>query len=112
MGVQMVCEVANKTSDQAGGSTTTATVLAHAIVKEGAKSVVVFAEAGLILTPRPRASPPTSRVMPRWSWLMNCRAGQSCPGWPLLPCESTRAACGHSQHPLAAGHEKRTSGVP
>jgi chaperonin GroEL len=39
MGVQMVCEVANKTSDQAGDGTTTATVLALAIVKEGAKSV-------------------------------------------------------------------------
>jgi chaperonin GroEL len=39
MGAQMVREVAQKTSDQAGDGTTTATVLAHAIVKEGAKSV-------------------------------------------------------------------------
>src|SRR6266550_3313009 len=39
MGGQMVREVASKTSDQAGDGTTTATVLAHAIVKEGAKSV-------------------------------------------------------------------------
>jgi chaperonin GroEL len=38
MGAQMVREVASKTSDQAGDGTTTATVLAHAIVKEGAKS--------------------------------------------------------------------------
>ena len=38
MGAQ-VREVASKTSDQAGDGTTTATVLAHAIVKEGAKSV-------------------------------------------------------------------------
>src|SRR5215813_6959883 len=37
MGAQMVREVASKTSDQAGDGTTTATVLAHAIVKEGAK---------------------------------------------------------------------------
>ena len=37
MGVQMVREVASKTSDQAGDGTATATVLAHAIVKEGAK---------------------------------------------------------------------------
>jgi ribosomal protein L15E len=36
MGVQMVREVASKTSDQAGDGTATATVLAHAIVKEGA----------------------------------------------------------------------------
>src|SRR5216117_122542 len=39
MGVQMVREVASKTSDQAGDGTTTATVLAHAIVREGAKAV-------------------------------------------------------------------------
>jgi chaperonin GroEL len=39
MGAQMVREVASKTSDEAGDGTTTATVLAHAIVKEGAKSV-------------------------------------------------------------------------
>ncbi len=35
----MVREVASKTSDQAGDGTTTATVLAHAIVSEGAKAV-------------------------------------------------------------------------
>src|SRR5678816_4189014 len=39
MGAQMVREVASKTSDTAGDGTTTATLLAHAIVKEGAKSV-------------------------------------------------------------------------
>src|SRR6202047_4648454 len=39
MGAQMVREVAQKTNDQAGDGTTTATVLAHAIVREGAKSV-------------------------------------------------------------------------
>jgi len=39
MGAQMVREVASKTSDTAGDGTTTATVLAHAIVKEGAKAV-------------------------------------------------------------------------
>src|SRR6201985_3277822 len=39
MGAQMVREVAQKTNDQAGDGTTTATVLAHAIAKEGAKSV-------------------------------------------------------------------------
>jgi chaperonin GroEL len=39
MGAQMVREVASKTSDQAGDGTTTATVLAAAIVKEGAKAV-------------------------------------------------------------------------
>ncbi|HEX5454786.1 MAG TPA: chaperonin GroEL [Stellaceae bacterium] len=39
MGAQMVKEVASRTSDQAGDGTTTATVLAQAIVREGAKAV-------------------------------------------------------------------------
>ena len=39
MGAQMVREVATKTSDEAGDGTTTATVLAQAIVSEGAKAV-------------------------------------------------------------------------
>ena len=39
MGAQMVREVASKTNDAAGDGTTTATVLAHAIVREGSKSV-------------------------------------------------------------------------
>src|SRR5690242_4608761 len=39
MGAQMVKEVASKTSDKAGDGTTTATVLAQAIVREGAKAV-------------------------------------------------------------------------
>ena len=43
MGAQMVREVANKTSDAAGDGTTTATVLAQAIVKEGVKSVAAGA---------------------------------------------------------------------
>src|ERR1700716_3773455 len=39
MGAQMVREVASKSSDFAGDGTTTATILAHAIIREGAKSV-------------------------------------------------------------------------
>src|ERR687895_2589970 len=39
MGAQMVREVAQKTNDVAGDGTTTATVLAQAIVREGSKSV-------------------------------------------------------------------------
>src|SRR5258708_23240621 len=39
MGAQMVREVAQKTADQAGDGTTTATILAHAIVREGIKAV-------------------------------------------------------------------------
>jgi chaperonin GroEL len=43
MGAQMVREVASKTSDTAGDGTTTATVLAQAIVREGAKAVAAGA---------------------------------------------------------------------
>jgi chaperonin GroEL len=39
MGAQMVREVASRTSDEAGDGTTTATVLAYAIVREGSKAV-------------------------------------------------------------------------
>src|SRR5450756_297092 len=39
MGAQMVREVASKTADIAGDGTTTATILAQSIVREGAKSV-------------------------------------------------------------------------
>jgi len=43
MGAQMVREVASKTSDVAGDGTTTATVLAQAIIKEGVRSVAAGA---------------------------------------------------------------------
>ena len=43
MGAQMVREVASKTSDVAGDGTTTATVLAHAIVVEGNKNIAAGA---------------------------------------------------------------------
>ena len=39
MGAQMVCEVASKSADVAGDGTTTATVLAQAIIREGCKAV-------------------------------------------------------------------------
>ncbi|EBF7472079.1 chaperonin GroEL, partial [Salmonella enterica] len=39
MGAQMVKEVASKTSDNAGDGTTTATVLAQALIREGMKAV-------------------------------------------------------------------------
>src|SRR6478736_4418720 len=40
MGAKLVVEVAQKTSDLAGDGTTTATVLAHSIFKEGLRSIV------------------------------------------------------------------------
>ncbi len=48
MGAQMVREVAEKTSDQAGDGTTTATVLAQAIVCEGLKNVTAGADPMLL----------------------------------------------------------------
>src|SRR5438270_89424 len=39
MGAEMVRQVASNTSDEAGDGTTTATVLAHAIIREGLKAV-------------------------------------------------------------------------
>lgn len=45
MGAQLLKEVASKTSDTAGDGTTTATVLAHAIYREGIKNVVAGANA-------------------------------------------------------------------
>lgn len=43
MGAQLVREVASKTNDQAGDGTTTATVLAHAIFKEGLRNITAGA---------------------------------------------------------------------
>ena len=42
MGAQMVKEVASKTNDEAGDGTTTATILAQAIVKEGCKYCLLY----------------------------------------------------------------------
>ena len=75
MGAQMVREVASRTSDQAGDGTTTATVLAHAIVRQGAKAVaagmnpmdlkrgIEHAVEAVVATSRsaPRRSSPTKR---------------------------------------------------
>src|ERR671915_2294719 len=44
MGAQLVKEAASKTSDSAGGGTTTATVLAEAIYKEGLKALAAGAD--------------------------------------------------------------------
>jgi chaperonin GroEL len=79
MGAQMVREVASKTNDIAGDGTTTATVLAQAIVKEGAKAVA----AGMnpmdlkrgIDSPSPRSSR-TSRSAPRSQVLRRGRPGR------------------------------------
>ena len=48
MGAQLVKEVATKTNDVAGDGTTTATVLAQAIIREGLKNVTAGANPVLI----------------------------------------------------------------
>src|SRR5260370_29941254 len=60
MGAQMVKEVASKTSTVAGDGTTTATVLAQAIYREGSKNVTAGAnplelKPGINITPKPPA---------------------------------------------------------
>ena len=47
MGAQLVKEVATKTNDVAGDGTTTATLLAQALVREGMKNVTALAHQGL-----------------------------------------------------------------
>jgi chaperonin GroEL len=55
MGAQLVKEVASKTADEAGDGTTTATVLAQAVFKEGLKNVTAGANPCLLYTsPSPR----------------------------------------------------------
>src|SRR4030042_4107989 len=56
MGAQMVREVASKTSDVAGDGTTTATVLAQAIYREGIKNVTAGANP---MEPKRGIDPPT-----------------------------------------------------
>jgi chaperonin GroEL len=70
MGAQMVREVASKTNDIAGDGTTTATVLAQSIVREGSKAVAAWspscrrspsASAPARKSPRSGRFPPTAR---------------------------------------------------
>ena len=59
MGAQMVKEVASKTNDEAGDGTTTATILAQAIVKEGTKYVT----AGMNPVSYTHLTLPTKRIV-------------------------------------------------
>ena len=59
MGAQMVREVASKTSDVAGDGTTTATVLAEAIFREGLKNVTAGSS--------PMVRSPLADTMPTWA---------------------------------------------
>jgi len=60
MGAQMIREVASKANDKAGDGTTTATVLAQAIVQEGLKAVAAWKRSS-----RTPSRSPTTRRSPR-----------------------------------------------
>jgi chaperonin GroEL len=64
MGAKLVMEVAQKTSDLAGDGTTTATVLARAIFKEGLKNIVAGAIRQRFAA---ESSEPSTRPRPNWS---------------------------------------------
>ena len=91
MGAQMVREAASRTSDVAGDGTTTATVFAHAIVREGAKAVAagmnpMDSSAGS--TSRSRRSSLTCRRTPRKS----PRTKRSHKSGPSPPTATVRSA--------------------
>jgi chaperonin GroEL len=95
MGAQMVREVASKTSDLVGDGTTTATILAAAIVREGGKAVaaglnpmdlkrgVDLAVEAVVRTSRagPRRSPPPTRSR-RWGRSPRTATPRSARCWP------------------------------
>ena len=62
MGAQMVKEVASKTNDQAGDGTTTATLLAQAMVREGLKNVAAGANPMILRKGMQKASLVSVRV--------------------------------------------------
>ena len=100
MGAQMVKEVAEKTSDVAGDGTTTATVLAEAIYREGLKNVTAGVNPMALkrgiekavekvieelkrkslkwLVSRPMATPKSAQILPRlWTRLVKTESSQS-----------------------------------
>ena len=88
MGAQMVKEVASKTSDNAGDGTTTATVLAQAIVDEGMKYVAsgmnpmdlkrgIDKAVAAAVRPRPRRKSPRLAPFPRTPMRKSARSSQT-----------------------------------
>lgn len=90
IGAQLLKEVASKTNDVAGDGTTTATVLAQAIVREGLKNVAAGAN------PSPSSGALRRRWRPRWRrsrpspspW----RTGRPLRRWPPSPPTIPRSA--------------------
>ena len=105
MGAQMVKEVASKTSDEAGDGTTTATVLAQAILQEGLKGVAagmnpMDLKRGIdrLLRLRPRHSKmflsraPTTRKLLRWVRFRPTRTHRWVPSLPSQWKKSAKKA--------------------
>ena len=81
MGAQMVREVASRTSDEAGDGTTTATVLAQSIVREGSKAVAAGMNP-MDLKTRHRRSPSRCRCQRTCaSGRARCRPTTRSPRW-------------------------------
>ena len=79
IGAQMVKEVASKTSDVAGDGTTTATVLAQAIFREGSKLVVALPSSTVITPSLPTFSMASAMILPMVSSLL----AEMVPTWEI-----------------------------
>ena len=90
MGAQMVKEVATKTQDVAGDGTTTATILAQAIIKEGIKNVTAGANPMYIKKGIQRRSRPSSRSSS--SRARRSRTTRSAASPPSAPTTTPRSA--------------------
>ena len=90
MGAQLLKEAATKTNDVAGDGTTTAIVLAQAIVHEGMRNVAAGANAMLLKQGIDRGRPPSSRNFR--SRPPRSRARTRSPRWPRSPPRIRRSA--------------------
>jgi len=92
MGAQMVKEVASNTSDEAGDGTTTATVLAQAIVREGLKAVAAGANPMDVsaASTRPSPRPPRSCASSPSRARTRRRSPRSAPSPPTATSRSAR----------------------
>ena len=101
IGAELVKEVAKKTDDVAGDGTTTATVLAQALVHEGLRNVAAGSNPIALKPPSLPTIPPSASSSPRPSRRSAPRASSpsrrptpSTPPWrPPRVCASTRATC-------------------
>ena len=101
MGAQMVREVASKTSDVAGDGTTTATVLAQAIFREGVKTVAAGANPMALKRGIEKAVDRSSRSHQRHVQARQRRS--DCAGW----YDFCQRRCHHRQHHCRSDGQSR-----